>query len=113
MFFQDFRKRVNEEEGVQFPSNSYRQMVLQPAYDEARKHFLDAMVQIHIAHLKMLEEQKLVPTEQVRQIAHAIQNLDLDYYKTRGYNPQFEDLFFRYYHNIHCLFNKWEQENGP
>ena len=95
MFFQDFRKRINEEEGVQFPSNSYRQMVLQPAYDEARKHFLDAMVQIHIAHLKMLEEQKLVPTEQVRQIAHAIQNLDLDYYKTRGYNPQFEDLFFR------------------
>ena len=39
MFFQDFRKRINEEEGVQFPSNSYRQMVLQPAYDEARKHF--------------------------------------------------------------------------
>lgn len=95
MFFQNFRNRINEEEGIQFPSNSYRQMVLQPAYDEARKHFLEAMVQIHIAHLKMLEEQKLVTSEQARQIAHAIQNLDLEYYKTRDYSPQFEDLFFR------------------
>lgn len=95
MFFQDFRNQINEKEGVQFPSNSYRQMVLQPAYDEARKHFLDAMIQIHIAHLKMLEEQELVTTEQARQIGQAIQKLDLEYYKTRDYNPQFEDLFFR------------------
>ena len=36
MFFQEYRNRINETEGVQFPSNSYRQMVLQPAYDEAK-----------------------------------------------------------------------------
>lgn len=95
MYFQDFRNRVNEVEGIQFPSNSYRQMVLQPAYDEARKHFLDAMVQIHIAHLKMLEEQNLVTANEARQIGVAINKLDLEYYKTRDYNPQFEDLFFR------------------
>ena len=95
MFFQDFRNQVNEKEGVHFPSNSYRQMVLQPAYDEARKHFLNSMVQIHIAHLKMLEEQHLVTSQQARQIGQAIQQLDLDYYKTHDYNPQFEDLFFR------------------
>jgi argininosuccinate lyase len=95
MYFQDFRNRVNEIEGIQFPSNSYRQMVLQPAYDEARKHFLDAMVQIHIAHLKMLEEQNLVTADEARKIGIAISKLDLEYYKTRDYNPQFEDLFFR------------------
>lgn len=95
MFFQEYRNRVNETEGVQFPSNSYRQMVLQPAYDEAKRHFLTAMVQIHIAHLKMLEEQGLVTPEEARKIGQAIKNLDLDYYKTRDYNPQFEDLFFR------------------
>lgn len=95
MFFQDFRNRINEEEGTQFPSNSYRQIVLQPAYNEARQHFLDAMVQIHIAHLTMLEEQKLVTSEEARQIGQAIQKLDLEYYKTRDYSPQFEDLFFR------------------
>ena len=95
MFFQDFRKRIDEEEGIQFPSNSYRQMVLQPAYDEARKHFLDAMIQIHIAHLKMLQEQNLVTAAEARQIGQAIQKLDLEYYKMRDYSPQFEDLFFR------------------
>lgn len=93
--FQEFKAKVNEQEGVQFPSNSYRQMVLQPAYDEAKKHFLDSMIQIHIAHLKMLEEQKLVTEEEAIQIGKAIKALDIDYYKTRDYNPQFEDLFFR------------------
>lgn len=39
MFFQNFRNQINEQEGTHFPSNSYRQMVLQPAYDEARKYF--------------------------------------------------------------------------
>ncbi|MDM5331823.1 argininosuccinate lyase [Ureibacillus composti] len=93
--FQDYKSRINEIEGNQFPSNSYRQMVLQPAYDEAKKHFLTSMVQIHIAHLKMLEEQTLVTKEEAKRIGEAIANLDLDYYKTRDYNPQFEDLFFR------------------
>ena len=95
MFFQNYRNLINEFEGVQFPSNSYRQMVLQPAYDEAKRHFLTSMVQIHIAHLKMLEEQQLVSAEDATTIGKALNNLDLDYYKTHDYNPQFEDLFFR------------------
>ena len=66
MFFKDYRNHINEVEGIQFPSNSYRQMVLQPAYDEAKRHFLTSMIQIHIAHLKMLEEQQLVSTEDAK-----------------------------------------------
>lgn len=95
MFFQDYRKQINEAEGVNFPSNSYRQMVLQPAYDEAKKHFLDSMFQIHIAHLKMLEEQAIISPDDAKQIAKGISSVDLDYYKKNDYNPQFEDLFFR------------------
>ena len=33
----NFKERINEIEGEEFPSKTYRQMVLQPAYDEARK----------------------------------------------------------------------------
>ena len=95
MFFQDYRNHINEVEGIQFPSNSYRQMVLQPAYDEAKRHFLTSMIQIHIAHLKMLEEQQIVSKEDAKKIGKALKNLDIEYYKTRDYNPQFEDLFFR------------------
>lgn len=93
--FQDYKSRINEIEGNQFPSTSYRQMVLQPAYEEAKKHFLKLMVQIHIAHLKMLEEQQLVTKEEAKVIGQAITKLDLNYYEHRDYNPQFEDLFFR------------------
>ena len=95
MFFQDYRNYINEVEGIQFPSNSYRQMVLQPAYDEAKRHFLTTMIQIHIAHLKMLEEQQIVSTEDAKKIGKALKKLDIEYYKTNDYNPQFEDLFFR------------------
>ncbi|MEK9196687.1 argininosuccinate lyase [Ureibacillus sp. 179-F W5.1 NHS] len=95
MMFQDYKSRIKEIEGSQFPSNSYRQMVLQPAYDEAKKHFLRAMVHIHIAHLKMLEEQQLITENEAKQIGQAIAKLDLNYFEHRDYNPQFEDLFFR------------------
>lgn len=95
MVFQDFRSRINKIEGDRFPSNSYRQMVLQPAYDEAKKHFLKSMVHIHIAHLKMLEEQQLISHKDAKQIGQAIAKLDLNYFEQRDYNPQFEDLFFR------------------
>ncbi|WP_407656753.1 argininosuccinate lyase [Lysinibacillus yapensis] len=93
--FQDFKSQIIEREGTLFPSSSYRQMVLQPAYDEAKKHFLKSMVHIHIAHLKMLEEQQLVAAEEAKQIGRALAKLDLDDFGQRDYNPQFEDLFFR------------------
>ena len=93
--FEDFRNRISLEEGSKFPSNIYRKIVLQPAYDEAKKNFLSSMLQIHIAHLKMLEEQQLVTHDEAIQISAAIQKLDLDFFGTEDYNPQFEDLFFR------------------
>jgi len=93
--FEEFRDRVRLEEGTHFPSNIYRQMVLQPAYDEAKKNFLASMIQIHIAHLKMLEEQGLVSREEAVQISAAIDQIDIEFYGKDDYNPQFEDLFFR------------------
>lgn len=58
--FEDFRNKTQQEDGMIFPSNIYRKIVLQPAYEEAKKNFLTIMLQINIAHLKMLEEQGLV-----------------------------------------------------
>ncbi|NLY79245.1 MAG: argininosuccinate lyase [Lysinibacillus sp.] len=95
MMFQEYKSRINQSEGTHFPSKSYRKIVLQPAYDEAKKHFLKSMVQIHIAHLKMLEEQQLVSKEDAKKIGYAISQLDLEYYEKQDYKPQFEDLFFR------------------
>jgi len=93
--FEDFRNKIQQEDGIIFPSNIYRKIVLQPAYDEAKKNFLTIMLQINIAHLKMLEEQGLVKKEEAQQIAVALKKLDLNYYRIEDYSPQYEDLFFR------------------
>lgn len=95
-----FKDRINEVEGEEFPSKTYRKMVLQPAYDEAKKYFLHSMIQIHTAHLKMLEEQGIVSQEDAVTIGKAIQTLDVAYYSTDHYNPLFEDLFFRIEHDL-------------
>ena len=93
--FEDFRNKTQQEDGMIFPSNIYRKVVLQPAYDEAKKNFLTIMLQINIAHLKMLEEQGLVKKEEATQIGIALKKLDLNYYRIQDYSPQYEDLFFR------------------
>lgn len=41
------------------------------------------MVQIHIAHLKMLEEQQLISKEDAQKIGAAISQLDLEFLKSR------------------------------
>ena len=96
----NFKDRINEIEGEEFPSKTYREMVLQPAYDEAKKYFLHSMIQIHVAHLKMLEEQSIVSAADAKTIGKAIHALDVDYYSTDTYNPLFEDLFFRIEHDL-------------
>ena len=93
--FEDFRSKTQQEDGMIFPSNIYRKVVLQPAYDEAKKNFLTIMLQINIAHLKMLEEQGLVKKEEATQIGVALKKIDLNYYRIQDYSPQYEDLFFR------------------
>ncbi|UZM99661.1 hypothetical protein OL548_06000 [Lysinibacillus sp. MHQ-1] len=37
--FEDFRNKTQQEDGMIFPSNIYRKIVLQPAYEEAKKKF--------------------------------------------------------------------------
>lgn len=93
--FEDFRNKTQQEDGMIFPSNIYRKIVLQPAYDEAKKNFLTIMLQINIAHLKMLEEQGLVKNEEAKQIGVVLKKLDLNYYRLEDYSPRYEDLFFR------------------
>jgi argininosuccinate lyase len=95
-----FKDRITKDEGAEFPSKTYRKMVLQPAYDEAKKHFLHSMIQIHAAHLKMLEEQGIISESDAVKIGKAIHALDIDYYSTEDYNPHFEDLFFRIEHDL-------------
>lgn len=94
------RELVLKKEGTSFPSKTYRSMVLEPAYDEAKQQFIDAMVEIHHAHLIMLVEQGLVGKEEAEKIAKAVSNLEIEDVKTKSYTGEFEDLFFEVEHSL-------------
>ncbi|MEK8131415.1 argininosuccinate lyase [Paenibacillus filicis] len=92
----DFRK----EEGSSFPGKTYTEVVLEPAYNEAKNHLLGPMMAINKAHLIMLLEQELITGPEARQIAKAIAGLDLDALRQSAYTGQFEDLFFQVEHQL-------------
>jgi argininosuccinate lyase len=89
------RERIIETEGSVFPGKTYTEVVLEPAYNEAKQHLLDAMMAINKAHLIMLKEQQLVSQEEAEEIAKAIVHLDLDRLRHSSYSGEFEDLFFQ------------------
>jgi argininosuccinate lyase len=94
------RNQIIEFEGNSFPSKSYTSMVLKPAYNEAKQNFLKSMLQIHTAHLVMLQEQGLVTGEEAKKIGRAVGNVEVEKIQKGEYDPQFEDLFFQVEHNL-------------
>ncbi|MET3696857.1 argininosuccinate lyase [Bacillus oleivorans] len=89
------RERLLEKEGTQFPSKTYTEMVLKPAFDEAKGNFVESMIQIHFAHLIMLVDVGLVSKTDARKIIAAIHHLKVQDIKESEYEAKFEDLFFK------------------
>jgi argininosuccinate lyase len=89
------REQLIAKEGETFPSKTYMELVLEPAYNEAKVHFLEPMIQIHLAHLIMLVDVGLVTKSDAIRIVKGIKNLKIDEIKKSKYEPKFEDLFFK------------------
>ncbi|WP_317980499.1 argininosuccinate lyase [Paenibacillus glycanilyticus] len=98
----DARQRQREE-GDTFPGRTYAEVVLEPAYEQAKKELLGPMIAVSKAHLIMLEEQGLVAEEDAAVIAQALQNLDLKKLENGHYTGEFEDLFFEVEHELEHL----------
>jgi len=81
-------------EGKRFPGKTYAEVVLSPAYENAKKFLLKPMLSISKAHLIMLVEQGLLPRNIAIKIAEAIKELDLESIQESKYDGSFEDLFF-------------------
>jgi argininosuccinate lyase len=78
-----------------FPDSVYADIILGPQFRESQKWLFEPMLEASEAHLHMLVEQRLMPTQQAARVAHALQDL-----RTRGpdafvYTPDVEDLFFQ------------------
>lgn len=89
------RDEIIREEGSCFPGKTYTEVVLEPAYNEAKVHLIEPMMAIHKAHLIMLHEQGMLSHEEAKAIARALKAVDVDAIRRSAYSTRWEDLFFR------------------
>ena len=93
-----YRQQIVEKEGTVFPAKTYKEMVLEPAFDQAKLNFIHPMIQNHYAHLIMLVEQGLVSKSEAVEIAKAVKKINIEELEKASYTGRFEDLFFQIEH---------------
>jgi argininosuccinate lyase len=91
----DDRRSIFDREGRSFPGATYREVILAPAYENARRNLLPAMLAANKAHLMMLVERDLIPRQDANAVMRAIAGLDVARLQASSYTGEFEDLFFQ------------------
>jgi argininosuccinate lyase len=94
------RATIFAREGQEFPGATYKEVVLEPAYENAKRVLLPAMLAANRAHLIMLVEQNLVSRKDADAVMQAIAELDESEIRSSPYTGEFEDLFFHVEHLI-------------
>jgi argininosuccinate lyase len=82
------------ESGESFPATIYSETVLAVNFADAKKYFLDALLEIHAAHTLMLARQGIIPKADARLGLEAITKLDRSKISAARYDGRNEDLFF-------------------
>jgi argininosuccinate lyase len=77
-----------------FPAPVYAETVLAPNFEHAKKHLLEALIQIHYAHTRMLAKQRIVTEPEERALIAALDGLDRGRIGAAGYDGSCEDLFY-------------------
>jgi argininosuccinate lyase len=77
-----------------FPAAAYAEAVLAVNFKDAKKYFLDSLLEIHAAHTLMLARQGIIPGADARQVLGALSRLDRAAILASPYDGSFEDLFF-------------------
>ncbi len=78
----------------QFPAPVYADTVLAPNFEHAKKHFLDALIEIHYAHTRMLAKQSILTEQEELALIAALDGLDRGRIAAAGYDGSCEDLFY-------------------
>jgi argininosuccinate lyase len=72
----------------------YAETVLAPNFEDAKRFFLDFLLQIHYAHTKMLRKQAILTPQEESQLLAALDNLDRERIQAARYDGACEDLFY-------------------
>jgi argininosuccinate lyase len=77
-----------------FPAPVYSESVLAVNFEDAKKYFLGALLEIHAAHTLMLSRQDIIPQADARSCLEAISNVERAKVLGTRYDGSCEDLFF-------------------
>jgi argininosuccinate lyase len=77
-----------------FPAPAYAETVLAVNFDDARRFFLDALLELHTAHTLMLARVGILTPDEARACLAAIAGLDRARIAQARYDGSHEDLFF-------------------
>lgn len=77
-----------------FPTPAYSECVLTDCFDDAKRFFLDALIEVDMAHLIMLGERGIITHDETRALASALLALDRERIRAARYDGSCEDLFF-------------------
>jgi argininosuccinate lyase len=78
----------------EFPAPLYSETVLAHNFEHARRYFLEALIQIHYAHTRMLAKQGIVTAREERALLAALYALDCAEIAAAPFDGSFEDLFY-------------------
>jgi len=95
---------VSPETKEKFPAASYTENVLADCFEDAKRYFLDALLQVDYAHAVMLAEQNIITKDELKMLLRALRSLDLNKIRAARYDGTCEDLFFYIQREItaHC-----------
>jgi len=77
-----------------FPAPIYAETVLSHNFEDAKKYFLGALIEIHFAHTRMLAGCGLLTREEEGKLLAALHGLDRTRVATARFDGASEDLFF-------------------
>ena len=77
-----------------FPARVYAETVLTQNFEDAKRYFLDALLDIHRAHTRMLASQGIITRDDERTLIAALDGLDRSSISRAMYDGSHEDLFF-------------------
>src|SRR5215471_19070461 len=77
-----------------FPAPVFAETVLSHNFDDAKKHFLGSLLEIHHAHTRMLSKQGIIDSGAASKLLSALHDLDLAKIDQARYDGSVEDLFF-------------------
>jgi argininosuccinate lyase len=77
-----------------FPAPVYRDTVLAPVFADAKRYFLEPLLEIEYAHTLMLARQGIMPESEAAACLRALGQLNVEEIRSAQYDGTFEDLFF-------------------